>query len=336
MLLYERRLQLYETGTRGSELEIGYHQLQRPMQKPIYRRDRVVLRGGALNGSAHLPQDTESASAFINANEVYPGIIITQCPMLGPPHDASETETLTAWKQMIIEQEVDLVVQLHPYLSATSSNDCGGRPAIFCQIPCLDWVGEVFSDESHPLAAGVEEVSRLDIASQSLVQYTYRIGGRSVRHWWFAGWQDFEVPTGDGVETVKMLSQEIAQTVSRGGKVVLVCYAGRGRSGTLVALSIAQLHRLSNNNMTSKKLSTESLVKTIVKIREARDGLVETPQQFHFIREVLQITGASTTSQSPTRMSIYGIVVALIVLTITVGYLRKRINFSNKAKQRTS
>jgi hypothetical protein len=38
--------------------------------------------------------------------QVYPGIIVTQCPMLGVAADGKPlgVETLTAWKRMVIEQ----------------------------------------------------------------------------------------------------------------------------------------------------------------------------------------------------------------------------------------
>jgi hypothetical protein len=41
-------------------------------------------------------------------------------------------------------------------------------------------------------------------------------------------------------------------------------------------------------------LTTSDLVNIIVHLRESRDGLVETPEQFHFVRTLLHLTGTAT------------------------------------------
>jgi hypothetical protein len=89
--------------------------------------------------------------------------------------------------------------------AATSSADaavdtsCDGRAAVFCQLPCADWVGTVFANSSHPLAEGVSHLRtvRTGVADAStdgsyyagLVQYEYQLGSRPVRHLWYNGWQ---------------------------------------------------------------------------------------------------------------------------------------------------
>jgi hypothetical protein len=89
--------------------------------------------------------------------------------------------------------------------AATSSADaavdtsCDGRAAVFCQLPCADWVGTVFANNSHPLAEGVSQLRtvRTGVADATsdgsyyagLVQYEYQLGSRPVRHLWYNGWQ---------------------------------------------------------------------------------------------------------------------------------------------------
>eukprot|EP00611_Tribonema_gayanum_P008019 TRINITY_DN1748_c0_g1_i6.p1 TRINITY_DN1748_c0_g1~~TRINITY_DN1748_c0_g1_i6.p1 ORF type:complete len:371 (+),score=75.55 TRINITY_DN1748_c0_g1_i6:253-1365(+) len=220
----------YTDGKFTSPGLIGHHALQRPMQKPIYRRNRVVLGGGDVRG--------DSSESFINANEVYPGIIVTQCPMLGDV-DGTPLETLTAWKQMVTEQGVSLIVQLHPYLdpdpgttstptdAASSSPDtsCNGRPAVFCQQRCVDWVGGVFADASHPLSEGVTQVSHTspnpssragaEAVLDGVVRYEYALRGRRVRHWRYRGWKDFTVPQGPGLLTAAELAREVSGGAAR-------------------------------------------------------------------------------------------------------------------------
>ena len=273
----------YTAGKFMSGSLIGYHAKQRPMQKPIYERGRIVL--GRDN---HNPRrDADSYEAFINANEVYPGIILTQCPLLSAPHDASRVETLTDWKRMIIEYGVSLVVQVHPEGEASG---CEGRLKELCKNPCVDWAVRIFAEGDTSVSSslpvtwkGSQDMSHLH---SKLVEYFYSIeeegGGaaRDVRHLRFRGWGDFGVPEGENAETVEHLANEIVRTVLNGGKVAVVCYSGRGRSGTLASLAIARLEGVE---------STRDLVRAIVKMREYRDSLVETPAQFDFVRRTLDL-----------------------------------------------
>jgi len=108
---------------------IGYYNKSQPSPKPIYKRSRVVLgqpsrRGGtggadstgaaaaaAAAVAAAAPFD-ESYATFINANEVYPGLIATQCPLAGRP--AGYAATVGDVKRMIVENNVAMWVQLAP------------------------------------------------------------------------------------------------------------------------------------------------------------------------------------------------------------------------------
>jgi hypothetical protein len=84
---------------------------------------------------------------------------------------------------------------------AAVDTSCDGRAAVFCQMPCADWVGTVFANSSHPLAEGVSHlrtvrtgVAAADASSDGsyyagLVQYEYQLGSRPVRHLWYNGWQ---------------------------------------------------------------------------------------------------------------------------------------------------
>lgn len=70
------------------------------------------------------------------------------------------------------------------------------------------------------------------------------------------------------------------EVMSNGGTVVVSCLSGRGRSGTLSALILGRLKRVTTHSQ---------LVDIVVSMRERRDGLLETPQQFRFVSKLLQL-----------------------------------------------
>eukprot|EP00953_Heterococcus_sp_UTEX-ZZ885_P016982 9539-Heterococcus_DN1.PRE.3 len=83
-------------------------------------------------------------------------------------------------------------------------------------------------------------------------------------------------------------SIHVAHVVRKGGRVLHVCYSGRGRSGTLISAAVGMLQADISG---TAGLTTSDLVNIIVHLRESRDGLVETPEQFHFVRTLLHLTG---------------------------------------------
>lgn len=76
-----------------------------------------------------------------------------------------------------------------------------------------------------------------------------------------------------------MVDRAVA-VMSEGGTVVVSCLSGRGRSGTLSALILGRLHRVTTHTQ---------LADIIVGMRERRDGMLETPQQFRFVAKLLQL-----------------------------------------------
>lgn len=73
---------------------------------------------------------------------------------------------------------------------------------------------------------------------------------------------------------------EAVRVMTQGGTVVVSCLSGRGRSGTLSALILGRLHVIATHS---------ELVDIIVGMRERRDGMLETPQQFRFVAKLLQL-----------------------------------------------
>jgi hypothetical protein len=278
---------------------VGNFHRQRPAQKPIYKNN-VVLLG---------PEER-----FINANEVYPGIIITQCPLLGAPYDTGEEQTLADWKEMIVQEEIDTVVQLHPCGPNLASAPCL-RHSDICKSPCIDWAGTIFADSSHPLSDGVTDFHRKEHAlGDAVVLYSYHIRGAPVTHWWFHGWPDFEVPLAEQRPAVLSLAREIAQAAGRGKKALIVCYSGRGRSGTMASLAVGLKYKVA---------TTDRLIDYIVELRESRDTLVETPLQFALIRQMLGLEQLHS-SRTPSPVLPLLMVTAALVCTLASDWQGRR------------
>ena len=98
----------FREGAFNSGLLIGFYNRTQPSPKPIYKKSRIVLgnRRGVLGGN------DESMESFINANEIYPGLIGTQCPLASRP--AGFENTVDDVKKMIIENNITLWIQLAP------------------------------------------------------------------------------------------------------------------------------------------------------------------------------------------------------------------------------
>lgn len=90
-----------------------------------------------------------------------------------------------------------------------------------------------------------------------------------------------------------------------GSKVAISCTSGRGRSGTVAALIAGRIGSRMSTSLFPNELAgdaalhdayssidtavnTSELVDIIVRMRQHRDGLVETPEQFSYIYKLLQ------------------------------------------------
>lgn len=98
----------FREGVFNSGVLIGFYNKTQPSPKPIYKKSRIVLgnRRGDLAGP------DESIESFINANEIYTGLIGTQCPLSSRP--AGFQNTIEDVKKMIIENNITLWIQLAP------------------------------------------------------------------------------------------------------------------------------------------------------------------------------------------------------------------------------
>lgn len=98
----------FHRGVFNSGVLIGYYNKTQLTPKPIYKKSRVVLG----NKRGELAGTDESIESFINANEIYPGLISTQCSLASRP--AGFQNTVNDVKRMIIENNITLWIQLAP------------------------------------------------------------------------------------------------------------------------------------------------------------------------------------------------------------------------------
>jgi len=99
---------------------IGYYDKTQHAPKPIYKRSRVIL-GDEIGGS------DETYESFINANQIHPSIIATQCPLYNTVEDVL---------RMLVEQNISLWIQLAPFADSTNSShasQCKMREEVFAQ-----------------------------------------------------------------------------------------------------------------------------------------------------------------------------------------------------------
>ena len=105
---------------------IGYYYKLQLTPKPIYKTNRIV-RG--------LNKSDESYETFINANEVFPNIIATQCPLMGFPSHFENTLDDTI--RMILEQNVSLWISLAPVMmDGTASIEAAEKMLLDGKVKC--------------------------------------------------------------------------------------------------------------------------------------------------------------------------------------------------------
>jgi protein tyrosine phosphatase len=274
---------------------IGYYYKSQPTPKPIYKSNRIVLGPNKTD---------ESYGTFINANEVYPNVIATQCPLLSFPDGFANT--LDDVKTMIVEQNVSLWISLAPVMNtsevtldvvdellARGSLNCNVFPLLLMRqlggsmeanrimqpngtASTVFWnmsytVKAYASSEGGP-GAGVRLERPVDMSGWVEVE-------RRVEHIWYWGWRDFSVPPAEDEEFIVALAARAAAVVSEGGaRVVVNCLSGRGRTGTFAALIAGLVEGVWN---------VSEVVALIVSMRRSRDGLVELPVQLRFVVRAL-------------------------------------------------
>lgn len=122
------------------------------------------------------------------------------------------------------------------------------------------------------------------------------------------------------------LADYSAQIARAGGTVAVSCFSGRGRTGTFAALVLGRMQRVTTHSQ---------LVDIIVGLREGRDGMLETPEQYRFVALALglpdpAVCGAGCQvqrglSESETVRIVVAVVVgALLVLVPVLIVLRNK------------
>lgn len=275
---------------------LGFYNKTQQTPKPIYRHSRIILGRKSSNPLDDLDPGTQhdeygsSYDSFINANRVAPGIIATQCPLPSTVSDA---------KRMIIEQNVSLWVQLSPFSEsadhlAPSGRDCDVFPLRFSQDdPGVKEVARTASMHYDTIRYNLTAYTRTHHAKPGYSKFTFHpaTGGtvssddetwrrheNQVEHVWFHRWPDFETPARAHQAALLSLADHAASIIRKNGTIVVSCVSGRGRTGTFSALVQARLQGTS---------SVSDLVDIIVDMRRRRDGLVETPRQFHMVAALL-------------------------------------------------
>jgi hypothetical protein len=117
-----------------------------------------------------------------------------------------------------------------------------------------------------------------------------------------------------------------AGVIRDGGTVTISCLSGRGRTGTFAALLLGRMEGVHSHSQ---------LVDTIVQMREGRDGMLETPQQYRFVARALGLSdpavcgamcsGRKVLDENHTVHLVVAVLVgALLVLIPVVFMLRKK------------
>ena len=111
---------------------IGYYNKSQPSAKPIYKQSRIILGQPVqrtVGGSSGAMKPDETFDAFINANEIYPGLIATQCPLAGRP--AGTENTIEDVKRMIVENDIRMWVSLAPDGLDRFLTRSNGQPPVY-------------------------------------------------------------------------------------------------------------------------------------------------------------------------------------------------------------
>lgn len=324
----------FDNGSFVSGQLIGFVDKSQPIAKPIYAHSRVALRpfeslgevkeidnriieSRVKSGSASMSSNynyNAVYSSFVNANEVYPGVIATQCPLslLTPGGHRDTTQDVL---HMIVQKRVKLWIQLSPSIERNFQNKTlqlsfrdyykdnlqGGKCGLFSIDHYLNSsTAASCAGEHHFSISDIEFADGFDPVNQSLtnmpqpyLNHSFHVKScqdsklscavnesltSKVIHLWYPGWNDFLVPPHEDDEAIRRLMQAAVMAMQSGGSVVVSCKSGRGRTGTFIAMAIASLQRAS---------SLTQLVDIVVRIREKRDGLLELPSHFRYAAAIL-------------------------------------------------
>jgi protein tyrosine phosphatase len=331
---------------------VGFYNKSQQTPKPIYRRSRVVLKPNTLTATGN------TYSTFINANRIHPNIIATQCPL---------DSTVLDVQRMLVEQNVSLWIQLAPYVQSGSSSPDPSQQCTMTPADFVDISSSLNSSNNHIVYHHSLSNSHVGIVGGSFRTSVFQVELRDtttgavakqrVTSVWYQGWEDFTIP-GDSdapvcpvscsvvswlplsrirfplvSELVTIALQDMvaladygAGVIRDGGTVTISCLSGRGRTGTFAALLLGRLHGVHSHSQ---------LVDTIVQMREGRDGMLETPQQYRFVARALGLSdpavcgamcsGRKGLDENHTVQLVVAVLVgALLVLIPVIFMLRKK------------
>jgi len=125
---------------------IGYYDKTQHAPKPIYKKSRIIL-GDSIGGT------DESYNSFINANQIHPHIIATQCPL---------SNTVGDVLQMLVEQNISLWIQLAPFEDPSNphhTSQCTMSPAAFAQA-------SMALNTSHVSIQNLQQIPNLEFGLQ--------------------------------------------------------------------------------------------------------------------------------------------------------------------------
>lgn len=199
----------YTNGTFSSGDILGFYSKTQPSPKPIYSSSRVVLGSNSSD---------ESFESFMNANVVFPHVIATQCPIISQP---GFTDTLNDVKQMIMENNISLWMELAPTLPSLDvltnvsywmTLDTCKPFALFLNSSINGYDQGVSDFRIHNLEQASNGSVPFLWLSYSLTGYQsqnssdsstftfdkpstpFKVYQQTVNHYWYLNWTDFSVP----------------------------------------------------------------------------------------------------------------------------------------------
>lgn len=214
----------------------------------------------------------KEGSDYINANWIsglIPGSERGYVATQGPLHKPLQSTLASFWR-MIWEIDASVIVMLTKEVE-------NGR----------DKCDRYWPEEDCPLNIGAYKISLISTKlGNELVERTMEIQNldehatRTVYQFQYIAWPDHGLPT--GTHAFLDLAHKVDTVNTNNGPIVVHCSAGIGRSGTFCAV-----------HMTVEKLRLElkqhpdvkpsfNLVKTVIKMREQRPGMVQTKDQYVF------------------------------------------------------
>lgn len=156
----------FHKGVYNSGVLIGYYNKTQPSPKPIYKKSRIVL--GNIRGQ--LGGNDESIESFINANELYDGLIGTQCPLTS--HPIGFENTVDNVKRMIIENNITLWIQLAPSgLESYYKNGSYVQNSGNCGVFPLEYF--IHGDTSH--SNGITNFEIIHDPLKAFVEMKYKV-----------------------------------------------------------------------------------------------------------------------------------------------------------------